>query len=368
MFGRNHSGNPIGIALGSRGIRAVQTSQVGGIIRATAGAAVALPSDVAASGPDRRRAEADALLRVLSAGRFSGRRAVVTLPASVTQYKSLRVPPMPPNELREVVQFEATGRLGFSADSAIQYYDAGEIRQGEEVRQEVIVLAAGRQTIDEYVQLLTSCGVDPVAIDAIPSALARWSNSSSGRAADHVQFVVDVGTSGTNVLIARAGRVMFFKSIDIGSRRMDEVVSQQLHVPLPEVSALRAQRLAAIGAGASNASGPGSQVAQAVEAALRPTMTDLAREVALCARYHSMTFRGCRPAGTLVTGEGGGDPLLLETLANEGGLTLLAPEAYPRVDLVALDETVLAVAPASTWSVPVGLSIRAEQAAKRGAA
>ena len=267
MFG-SHSGKLIGIALGSRGIRAIQCATNGGVIRATAGAAAALPADLPAAGPDRRRAEAEALLRVLGAGRFSGRRAVVTLPANVVQYKSLRLPPMPPNELREVVQFEATGRLGFPADAAIQYYDAGEVRQGDEVRQEVIVLAAGRQAIDEYVQLITSCGIDPVAIDAIPSALARWANASTGRAADDVQFVVDIGHSTTNVLLSRSGRVMFFKSIDIGNHRFDEAVSQQLNVPLAEVPALRAQRLAGLAGGADVAAG--GQVAQAIEAALRP--------------------------------------------------------------------------------------------------
>jgi hypothetical protein len=57
-------------------------------------------------------------------------------------------------------------------------------------------------------------------------------------------------------------------------------------------------------------------VRQAVYDATRSTIEDLAREVSLCLRYHSVTFRGQRPSRLRVLGGEAGDPQLIAILTS----------------------------------------------------
>src|SRR5438045_7899881 len=66
-----------------------------------------------------------------------------------------------------------------------------------------------------------------------------------------------------------------------------------------------------IDGGASSA----NTVRQAVHDAIRSTVEELAREIALCLRYYSVTFRGQRPGKLRLLGGEAGDAQLLSILA-----------------------------------------------------
>jgi len=360
---------PIGVDFGARFVRAAQVAWAGDRWRVTAAGARALPADLPADGADRLKGQAEALIHILESGRFSGRKVVSALPSSVVQYKNLRLPPMPPSELRTAVEWEAADRLKLGHNYQVDYFDAGEVRQGEELRQEVILLAAPASAIEEHVAMLIECGLEPAAIDATPGALARWAASGSADA-EEVRLVLDLGASGSNVLICRHGRVMFFKRLELGGRQIEDAIAKQMNIPLTEACQIVAQR-----AGDQSSEAPlvGSTrregAAQAINDAVRPVLTDLAREVGLCLRYHSVTFRGHRPQVGIVTGGGAVDPLLPQVLAQETALALRSAEAAVPVDWSQVDPSVLALSPATAWPAALGLALRTERAhALRGAA
>src|SRR5205814_7718440 len=104
--------------------------------------------------------------------------------------------------------------------------------------------------------------------------------------------------------------------------QITEAVSRKLGISLLEAAALRRrlmeqQSSAAAGAGAAtntSASAKRDPVAQAVFDATRGTMEELGREIALCLRYYSVTFRGQRPTRVKLIGGEASDPDLLASL------------------------------------------------------
>jgi hypothetical protein len=95
----------------------------------------------------------------------------------------------------------------------------------------------------------------------------------------------------------------------------------------------------------------------AVLDASRSAMESLTREVSLCLRYHSVTFRGQRPLKVRVSGGEGGDPQLLPMLHSVLGIPVEPSRPLFNVDCTAMrgfDHR----KPSGDWAVAMGLGLK----------
>ena len=372
---RSTNCNPIGVDFGMHTVKLLQLGQDGEAWRVLAAASKELPDDLPTEDEARRDAVARLISQMLGSAPFKGKRVVSCLPATSVQYKNLRLPKMPPDELRQAVEWEASDRLRLdSGNFKVQYFDAGEVRQGEEVREEVIVLAASTAVVNEHTRLLTQCGLEPVAIDAVPSALARFvefSQPNDPNAPVHV--VLDIGYSSSKVLICRNGRIVFFKLIETGGQKFDEEVAQHLNLSVADAAQLRRRQNEAGQSGTTQTpaldSGKQENVEQAVTTALRASIDELAREVALCLRYYSVTFRGKRPESIALIGGETYQSQLVNMLSDAMSTNVEPVEPFQHIDVAGAADLEATGRSLSEWTVAIGLSMyRAHGARKRGAA
>lgn len=365
---------PIGIDLGEHSVKAVQLHTLRSHLRVRAAASAAMPHDTPPAHEGYHQAVQDTLARLLEQGAFAGRRVVVGLPASVVQFKNLRLPKMPPGELPAAVEWEARQHLEPDQQPVeIQFFDAGEVRQGQEVRQEVILMTASSPFIEAHLQMLSRLGLEPVALEVAPSALMRSARATAGPEGDELRVAIDVGYAFSKVLIGRGQRVLFFKLIDIAGRHWDEAVAQQLKLPRHEAGEVRrrlGREAAQDPAEADQAPRSRSQeeAQQAVQDAVRPLLHELAREASLCLRYYGVTFRGQRPRQIALTGGESRQPGLAQALAQQMGVEVRTGAQALTVDLSDAPTQALREHPAA-WAVAMGLSLRdALDQAKRRAA
>jgi type IV pilus assembly protein PilM len=382
MFGRwiDKGYGPIGLDLGSQTVRLVQLARRPGSgggaapYRVVAARARRWPADLPAQGPERTEAVAAVLREMLETGGFKGRRVVSCLPASAVQYRNLRLPKMPRAEMRTAVEWEATGRMNLAEGGqvSVQYFDAGDVWQGEEARREIILLAAPAGLVDEHLRLLQGCNLSPIAIDAVPGALARaaaWNQAAPGEGAAEARFVLEVGYTSTKALIVRQGEVIFFKLIDIGGQKFDQAVAGRLQIPLGDAAELRQQLRPKAGASTGPESplfgaGRRENVERAVAEALRAAASDLAREVGLCLRYYAVTFRGRRPDQAVLAGGGAIEPQLIKALADDAGLSVEPWNILAGVDASGAAEIHGDPNPGG-WAAALGLALRFSEAVTR---
>ncbi|MEX0777599.1 MAG: pilus assembly protein PilM [Phycisphaeraceae bacterium] len=359
---------PIGVDLGSHTLRLLQLSRRGERLVALAAACADVPANLPAHGAARTEALAQTLRDMLDSGGFSGRQAVSCLPPADVHYKNLRLPPMPAEELAQAVKWEASDRLKLTdGQGQVQFFDAGEVRQGEDLREEIILLAAGAAQVEAHMQVLLQAGLQPVAIDAAPSALARTLTLDDDADAEApARLLLDVGYSTSKALIVRHGRVLFFKLIDIGASHFDQTVAQRLTLPVAEAAQMR-RKLAGDTPGRPGESDEApaffgssrrESVERAVFEAMRPTAGELAREVALCVRYYSVTFRGRRPEQLLLGGGQAYDPHLLRVLAEDAGLSVAPARPLAGIDVSRVPILHQASGTLSQWMTATGLSLR----------
>ena len=352
---------PIGLDIGCDSIKMMQVETVGQTLSVVAAARQPVPLAAREKPELRLPLIVDLVRQMLRHGGFSGRRVVTALPREMLHVKNLRMPLIPHHELAAAVKFEAKNIFPFDTDQAsTQILPAGEVRQGIDVRQEVIVLAARNEEINAFLEQMHRCGVGVEALDIEASALYRSQERFIRRREDEqdVNVLVDVGYRRTHVVIGKGRDISFMKPIDLGSHHFHEAVSKKLGITIDEARALRRRLIeAAPGPGMSLEAVRKDSVRQAVFDATRSTMEQLGREISLCLRYYSVTFRGQRPGKLRLFGGEAADPLLLGVLNSALGVPVEAARPLYSIDTARMDAEDRK-GYLSEWATALGLGLK----------
>jgi type IV pilus assembly protein PilM len=345
-FSLSRRNSPIGVDIGGRSVKLLQLNA--DRTRLLEAVRWDLPQSAAGEGQIAGAALGEALKQARDGRGFRGRDAVLCLGARHLFVQNLRVPKVPSAELEATVRSEVGGRLPFPVDQAdVRFLEAADVRQGDLVRREVIVLACHLPVLAELLGVVEAAGMRPVAVDAEPLALLRCYASQFRRDEDRNQraIFVHLGVSNTAVIIAQGDDPLFIKYIDVGGQHFDEAVARHLQMPLDEAWALRRHN------GDRRADQQDPEVAKSITESQRPVIERLSKEISLCVRYHSVTFRG-QPLARLVLGGGEATPALVEQLAQRLNLKCELGDPLRPFELsrVAGRKT--------QWDVATGLALR----------
>jgi len=302
--------SPIGVDIGSRSVKLLQfngdCSQVCEAVRWDLP-----PADSRKDPQEHDRLVSEAIRRAREGRKFRGRQAVFCLNARSLFVQNIRVPQVGGDELERTVLSEAAGRVPFAGEEAeIRYLETDNVRQGETVRREVILLACHRPVLQRILDTAENAGLLPAAVDVEPAALLRCYTRQFRRDNDQEQrlMFVNLGASNTTVVIARGANTMFVKYIDIGGRHLDEAVSNHLKMKPADAAALRRHN------GDRRVDQRDPEITRSISESARPVLGRLAKELSMCVRYYSVTFRG-RPLSRVVLGGGEATQSLAEWLA-----------------------------------------------------
>jgi len=356
---------PIGLDLGLDSIKmlqleVVQQPSAAPQLRVVAAGRQTLPEEARKNPQRRAELSAQIIQRMFAQQPFVGRRVVATLPREIVHVKNLRLPLMPPAELETVVFKEARGLFQFDVNEArVQFLTAGEVRQGNQTQQDIIVLAVKRAQIDQYLEQLENCGVVVASLDTEITGLFRAFERFIRRAEDQqeVQMFVDIAAQQTQVIITRGRNISFYKSVEIGGLHLLDAVSRKLGITLDEAKALR-QRLLESGQGGSSGEAHNRDpVRQAVFDATRSVAEELGRELAMCLRYYSVAFRGHRPSRVRLVGGEAGDFQLHSIFKSSLSVAVEAARPLFSVDVGRMRASDRAGA-MSQWALAMGLGLR----------
>ena len=302
------------------------------------------------------KAACGAVAQMLNEGRFRGRDVSMSLGGDLF-IQNVRVPRGADDELDKIVKWEAEERVPFDVTNAeVRYLVAGEVRQGDEVRQEIILMVASGETIQRHIDLAEACSLRLVGLDAEPCAMFRWFEHQLRRKEDGeaVCVLVDAGASRTKVVICRGQDILFVKPVALGGQHLSREVSRKLDLAYDDAATLRRQVFQQV---QDTPSDLDESVHQAVYDAVRPELETLAREISLCVRYYSVTFRGRRADRVHLLG-GEATPMLATELGERLQMPIEPADPFPRLewdDDVALNREQLT---GPEWVISLGLSIR----------
>jgi type IV pilus assembly protein PilM len=340
---------PIGVDIGSRSIKLLQFDAAQAAVREAV--RWDMPSDAPGSSAQQDDRVNDALRRAREGRNFRGCDAVLCVGGEHLWAQNIRIPQGDSSKTAAAVRSEAGARLPFVLEEAeLRYVEIDDVKQANATRREVVALACHRPSLNRLASVAKRAGLRPVAIDAAPAAMLRCYGRQLRRETDQLQrrMFVGVGATGTTVLIAQGDAAMVVKRIDLGGRHFDEAVSKCLKLAIGDAASLRRHD----GDRAADQRDP--EIAQGINDAIYPLFDRLAQELSLCARYHSVTFRG-QPLSRVILGGGEAGSALAERIANRLGVPCelgnpLRPFRHEHI-----------AGRLSQWDVAAGLALRPTQ-------
>lgn len=297
--------NPIGIAVSAKDVCLAQAVSGGYVFEREP-----LSNDVAITDPNFHTETQRAISAALRRSKFAGKQAVSALPAEMFRYKTLRLPPMPEEDMAQAVAWEAAERFQLTENQSLQHYRAGQVNQGNEKREEIILLAAENNAVYDHANAVKQAGLQPIAIDATAAALSRLLGNDT-----QATLTIHLGATIAEIVGHRGEQVIFDKPIDV--TRTD---------------------------GAIDASA-------------------LAREISLCQRYLSVTFGVHKPDATWLAGQGA-THTFAEQLSDGLQTAVLTTDQSPVLSGIDLPD-----GDSTPYCVALGLALHNRKgSAKRGAA
>ena len=231
-------------------------------------------------------------LRHLQSEKEIGRRNIVTLiPGKDLTIRSLTLPKMPLNELREAVRWEAKRHVSYPLDTAqVEYLIVGEKMEGAVSKYDIVMIAAERGKVLEHLVPLDEAGISVSAVDANALALRNVLRLRE-IPVDANTLVVDIGAGKTEINIFKSGALRFSRCIESGGLDMTRAVSEALGIGLPEAE----EKKRSLNVLTSPEDDP-------AVAAVRVRLDALLMEIRRSAEYYKTTYREKGVEGAVLMG------------------------------------------------------------------
>jgi type IV pilus assembly protein PilM len=234
--------NPIGVDFGSDCLRLAQVQWVGNEYQLIAAASADVPPALRQD-PAQRLAWFIATGRdLLAQGSFRGRMAVLGLPAAWMHIQHLRLPRMDEAALTKALPWEARGKLPIDpANALMRHLVAGDIYHDQEPKSEVIVMAAGRELVNQFLAAAGRARLDVVGMNVEPKVIVDCFGQIYRRKSDGevARCFIDIGASATRAVIARGAEILFARSIPIGGDQFTQAVAAELKIGFDDARLLR---------------------------------------------------------------------------------------------------------------------------------
>lgn len=120
---------------------------------------------------------------------------------------------------------------------------AGEVYQEQEAKQEVILMAAARDAVNQFLALASKARLDVVGMSVEPKVIVDCFAQIYRRKSDAemTSCFVDLGCAGTRAIIARGTHILFARSIPMGGEHLTHATATALGISQQDAKLLRFQ-------------------------------------------------------------------------------------------------------------------------------
>ncbi|HEV8377527.1 MAG TPA: pilus assembly protein PilM [Tepidisphaeraceae bacterium] len=413
---------PIGVDFGTDSLRLAQVAPAGQEWKLVAAASADVPSHVRHDNNARMQFFVQTTKDLLSQGGFTGRSVVLALPAASMFIQHLRLPKMDDEAMKKAIPWEARGKIPIDPGHALlRHHIAGEVYQDQEAKCEIVLMAAGRDLVNQLLAMAAKARLDVVGMNVEPKAIVDCFTHLYRRKNDSgiTNFFVDIGCAGTRAFIARGPHILFARAIHIAGDHFTRAVASAFGLNLDEAKLLRLklcnaaaperrqsepegereaapaedarlEGMAMLGAALAAARGGGGEARRPapaagaarparneanaaamqandtqqqvlrIEQACRDPLNKLIHELEGCRRYYEATFPN-KPVDRLVfVGGEAKHRNLCQHVAREMGLAAQVGDPMVRLSKVAdipADAGIDPTQPQPNWAVALGLSM-----------
>ena len=262
-------GNVVGLDIGSSSIKLLELAEMkGGYQLRSFGIAPLPPEGIVDGALMDSVSIVESIKGLTSALRIRNKDVVTSVSGHSVIVKKINIPVMTEDELEESIQWEAERYIPFDInDVNMDFQILGPIEGNEELM-DVILVAAKKDIINDYLSVIIEAGFNPVIVDIDSFAIENMFEANYPVTRDEVTALANIGASVTNINILKRGVSSFTRDIFTGGNSITEEIQRQLNVDFDEAEALKL----------GNRMDEASQ--KVVQEALKSSLNSLATEIA----------------------------------------------------------------------------------------
>jgi type IV pilus assembly protein PilM len=182
------------------------------------------PASLQKNGIKEKKKLADSLVKTLREAKPRPIRAKCVssaLPESFVFTKTINLPLLKPKDLEKTIPYEASDFLPVPIE---EVYLDWHVTQTTKEGYEVLVIAAPKRLIDDYIEFLRLAGLELVSLETKPIAAARAILSSN---LQETIAVLDIGSISTGVAIFEKTQLKLTGTISTGAQQVVEKVEME---------------------------------------------------------------------------------------------------------------------------------------------
>lgn len=264
--------------------------------------------------------------------------------------KKINLPQMSPEELEESIQWEAEQYIPFDINDVnidVQILNTESTQAGQ---MDVLLVAAKKDMINDYTEVITSAGLTPVVVDIDAFAVQNQFEINYEVPRSETVVLINIGASVTNINVLANGISTFTRDISIGGGQFTDAVQKALNVSYDEAEALK------LGGGTADSD---AVVPQEVERVLQTESEAIANEVQRSLDFYAATSADAHLARIFLSGGSAKIPALVKTIEGRTGVPVEVMNPFRNIDISTgrFDPAYLqSIAPMA--AVAVGLALR----------
>jgi len=283
-FLRLRSKSVIGLDIGSSSVKAVEVVPRGNGFELLHLGVAALPHDAIVEGAFLNAgAIADAIREAIAKSGSRAKHVAAAVSGHSVIVKKITVPAMTAAELEESIRWEAEQYIPFDVNEVNLDFEI--LQAGDAERpMDVLLVAAKKDLIDDYVNLIGEAGLTPSVIDVAGFAVENAFEANYG-ASDQVIAIVNIGAQTSTINVLAGGVPAFTRDVATGGNQYTAEIQRAMSVGFDEAERIK------IGERGSESQ---DVVPQEVEQAMRAVTNNLVGEIARSLDFFAATAADMR--------------------------------------------------------------------------
>jgi type IV pilus assembly protein PilM len=272
-------------------------------------------------------------------GDITTRRVAIAIPAYRTFTRSLHLPKLKPNELREAVQLEAEQYISMPLEKLYLDY---EITKQTADTTELFAVAVPQVIVNSYLDLTQILGLETVLVEPTLSSSGRL--FSADPQSDVASLIIDFGALSADISIFDK-HVLVTGTAQGGGENFTNSIKTRLGVSTQEAGLIKTR----YGLGVSKKQAD-------IKETLEPILQQIVKEIRRMMRYYEERYGSKRPISQIITLGGGANmPGLSEYLTENLRLAVRHSDPWQYLDYKGLQLPVAADKP--MYATVAGLSL-----------
>jgi len=305
LIGHRSKVSPVGVDIGSSGVRAVQVASTDSAWRVTQMARVSIVDEKT----DKPESPASPLRRCLQQARFGGKAAYAAISPSDVEFHALELPKALTEggggDVDQVVRHEIT-RLMTQPEEGVETRH-WSLPPTTVPAPNAIGVAAGRKAIDTVMTTCEQAGLVCENIETAAGALCRFGTALQARGDEEVWGLLDLGERQARLVLCMGEAPILVRTIGDGGRSWTELIAESLQISFGAAEVHKCDNGVAStvrGTGPGAPEEPSSRLASMILGVLRSELNKLATEIKRSYEYVLGCYPGRRASDLVLVGGG----------------------------------------------------------------